>query len=268
MEMYVGSVERIAYYAETSLQEKLQDDDDADGDTTQELQEIATDAELKEKKEKTRKLGQQSKKDDENNHVKHNDNDIDDDDDDNIKGHNNACNNNRKVSFEQVIGHFDGSETKFSTRADDNNDKLLNLAQQQQHRRTPTDNNVNRMIAAGTWPTTPSADDDKDDDYAAHNDGQIAEVTAKTFATTVGQKTELPTTTASEATIGEDNITNNKKMTASTTSDATASTATGVEKKTLKTNAYTKPLERNDVERRRASVRRSAKCKKLCKYKQ
>ncbi|TMW53931.1 hypothetical protein DOY81_000988 [Sarcophaga bullata] len=254
MEMYVGSVERIAYYAETS-QLKLQDDDEVedeedDGDdTTQDLQEIATVGEVIEEKE-ARKLGQSKKADEEN----------DDDDDNNAKGCNNGCNNNRRVSFEQVIGHFDGSERKFSSRPD-NNDKLLNLPQHN----TPTDSNVNRTIAVASAATRPPCahDDKDDDDCRAHNDGQIAEVTAKSFAS-IRQKTKTTAAAASVATICEDNIMNDMKMTASTSPGATAAATAkaGVTKATFKTNSSTKPLERNDMERRRASVRGLAKCKK------
>ena len=249
MEMYVGSVERIAYYAETSQENKLQDedDDDDDGDTTQDLQEIATVGVAIEEKE-ARKLGQ-SKKDEH-------------------ESCNSGCNNNRRVSFEQVIGHFDGSERKFSSRAADNNDKLLNLPQHN----TPTDSNVNRTVADATTAETPCTDDKVDeDDCKAHNDGQIAERTAKTFAskwqnTGITREPTGTATAASAETIGEGNIMNDLKMTAVTSSPgapAAARIAVGVQKTTLKTNPS---LERNDVERRRASVRGLAKCKKQCKY--
>lgn len=233
MEMYIGSVERIAYYTET--QEKLEDIEENDEEHKDKVEE---------------KKFQQ----------RHDDKDVE-----NIEvttifsGSNNNKENIEDIASKTLTSTKLPSES--SIASPDNNDKCLNLTTNNK----TTDNNVDTTIPAST------GDDNGHHHHHHHsqhpqvtNDGHIAAVTTKTFTNKQEQTTGVEETKCgSKATKCDD--TNDKKTIATATAktsnknkkNSTSATASNM-------NISSKLLERNDAERR-ASVKRLAKYKKQCK---
>ncbi|KAM7354688.1 sulfonylurea receptor [Cochliomyia hominivorax] len=249
MEMYIGSVERVAYYTEPKeRQEDLEEHHGDDADN---------------KKEK--KL----KETDENGH--NNENDDNDVNDVSCVSNNNSkeCTIKQQQRPQDELKEVEDicPKSKSFSSVEKNDEKCLNLSQNNK----TSDNNVDTNNVA-TSSTIVAKDNDTQQQQQQQkqqlqkftNDGHIAATTTKTFKQqekTTASEIEIEATKCDEK--------NDRNTIARATSTAAAAVRT-IKKKKKKsstasnTNTSLKPLERNDAERR-ASVRHLAKCKKQYK---
>ncbi|KAI8119905.1 ATP-binding cassette sub-family C member Sur, partial [Lucilia cuprina] len=229
MEMYVGSVERIAYYAEEAA-ENMEDIEEKklghnEEEETTHKNENGTGKDNKEEQQRNASCASNNNSEE-------------------------CMLTNPAVLQESNKDIVTGLLSK-SPASTDNNDKwLFNLPAN--NNKTTTDNNVDTTQKA----TTTIADDD-DAHHHLTNDGQIAAVTTKTLAN------KQKTTEAGSTAECDDN--NDRKTIATSSLRTSATAAVNIKSKKCSAssnlNTSSKPLERNDAERR-ASVRRLAKCKK------
>ncbi|XP_065358147.1 ATP-binding cassette sub-family C member Sur [Calliphora vicina] len=236
MEMYVGSVERIAYYADAS--ETMEVDDE------------------------NNKLGHPEETTEKTGHNEENRAGADD-----VANVSCSSNNNckeciiTKENNEDIVPNtltITGLIAK-STTSPDNNDKCLNLTANNK----TTDNNVD--TATATACTINKAATDDDTHHHLTNDGHIAAETTKTLAHK--QQTTIAAAAASGAGATKCDDNNDMKTIATSPRTSTAAAKNIKNKKSFtssNSNTSSKPLERNDAERR-ASVRRLAKYKKQYK---